>query len=59
MRFFIRNGGLYLMNYDLSRNSFQWSSCKWDAVFTTENGVRVLLTHIHNNGYWNACAESV
>lgn len=47
------------MNYDLSRNSFQWSSYKWDAIFTTENGVRVLLTHIHNNGYWNACAESV
>ena len=59
MRFLIRTKGLYLMNYDLSRNSFQWSSYKWDAIFTTENGVRVLLTHIHNNGYWDAFAELV
>ena len=59
MRFLIRNNGLYLMNYDLSRNSFEWSSYKMDAIFTTENGVRVLLTHIHNNGFTNAFAELV
>ena len=59
MRFLIRNNGLYLMNYDLSKNSFQWSSYKMDAVFTTENGIRVLLTHIHNNGCRNAFAELV
>ena len=59
MRFLIRNNGLYLMNYDLSKNSFQWSSYKIDAVFTTENGVKTLLTRIHNNGFCNAFAELV
>ena len=59
MRFLIINNGLYLMNYDLSKNSFQWSSHKMDAIFTTENGVKTLLTRIHNNGFCNAFAELV
>lgn len=59
MRFLIRNNGLYLMNYDLSKNTFKWSSYKIDAIFTTENGIKVLLIRLHNSGFWNAHEELV